>query len=330
MAVHGMDGASLLDRARSLAPAACRQPETFRRAACDILRVDLAVLSKRGEPEADPRLLVKALPGRPLPAPPLTPVSKAVIADLLDFLVQADPDTTCSGAEEGGRVDGEALAAAVAVEPEPAELPTSVASILASGRAAPGGRQPGDAYDDESDEFQDLEDAFFRIPGAGTAGGADRENDNVIGHINDDPLLEDRAISLPLWGDMARAEGAAAGLQVVRHKYDLQHLQIRFAGRGRGGRRAWGRGAPPPPAGGAGDGPPGCGRGGAGRGALPHQAARLQVTGGGVHCMAPVTTPPSPVGTSSSTPGTAARRPAPPPSSSPSSDTTPGATSCIL
>jgi hypothetical protein len=74
-----------------------------------------------------------------------------------------------------------------------------------------------DAYDDEPDEFQDLEDAFFRMPGAGTAGGADRETDNVmmIGHINDDPLLEDRAISLPLWGDMAGAEGAAAGLQVV-------------------------------------------------------------------------------------------------------------------
>ena len=67
---------------RSLAPAACRQPETFRRADCDILRVDLAVLSKRGELEADPRLLVKALPGRLLPAPPLTPVSnKGVIRE---------------------------------------------------------------------------------------------------------------------------------------------------------------------------------------------------------------------------------------------------------
>ena len=94
------------------APGDCWQPETFRRAACDILQVDLAVLSKRGEPEEDRRLLVKALPGRPLPAPPLTPVSKAVIADLLYFLVQADPNTACRAAEEGGRVDGEALAAA--------------------------------------------------------------------------------------------------------------------------------------------------------------------------------------------------------------------------
>jgi hypothetical protein len=52
-----------------------------------------------------------------LPAPPLTPVSKAVIADLLYFLVQADPDTACSGAEEGGRVDGEALALGARARP---------------------------------------------------------------------------------------------------------------------------------------------------------------------------------------------------------------------
>merc|ERR1719228_1068004 len=65
-----------------------------------------------------------------------------------------------------------------------------------------------DAYDDEPDEFQDLEDAFFRMPGTGTAGSGEREHDNVmmIGHVNDDPLLEDRAISLPLWGDMASGE----------------------------------------------------------------------------------------------------------------------------
>merc|ERR1719361_1037233 len=66
-----------------------------------------------------------------------------------------------------------------------------------------------DAYDDEPDEFQDLEDAFFRMPGTGNTGnGGGQEHDNVmmIGHVNDDPLLEDRAISLPLWGDMAGGE----------------------------------------------------------------------------------------------------------------------------
>merc|ERR1719270_2663383 len=68
---------------RSLAPAACRDPPTFTAAAADILRVDLALLSKRGEPEEDHRLLVKSLPSRAsVAAPPLTDVSKAVISDL--------------------------------------------------------------------------------------------------------------------------------------------------------------------------------------------------------------------------------------------------------
>ena len=56
---------------------------------------------------------------------------------------------------------------------------------------------------------KDLEDAFFRMPGTGNTGnGSGQEHDNVmmIGHVNDDPLLEDRAISLPLWGDMAGGE----------------------------------------------------------------------------------------------------------------------------
>merc|ERR1719370_1719130 len=69
-----------------------------------------------------------------------------------------------------------------------------------------------DAYDDEPDEFQDLEDAFFRMPGTGNAGNggtADHDNVMMIGHVNDDPLLEDRAISLPLWGDMAGGENGS-------------------------------------------------------------------------------------------------------------------------
>merc|ERR1719317_1157245 len=88
---------------RSLAPAACRHPPTFTAAAADILRVDLALLSKRGEPEEDHRLLVKSLPSKAsVAAPPLTDVSKAVISDLLDFLVQADPDNV------GSSLDGDA------------------------------------------------------------------------------------------------------------------------------------------------------------------------------------------------------------------------------
>merc|ERR1712059_81155 len=65
-----------------------------------------------------------------------------------------------------------------------------------------------DAYDDDQDEFHDLEDAFFRMPG-GATGAADREHDPVmmIGHVNDDPLIDDRAIQLPLWGEMNMAEG---------------------------------------------------------------------------------------------------------------------------
>ncbi len=36
----------------------------------ELLRVDLSLLSKRGEPEEDPRLLLKSLPARPGTAPP--------------------------------------------------------------------------------------------------------------------------------------------------------------------------------------------------------------------------------------------------------------------
>merc|ERR1719187_2866380 len=77
---------------RSLAPAACRQADTFTSVAREILRVDISLLSKRGEPEDDHRLLVKSLAGKAsVPAPPLKDVSKGVISDLLDFLVQSDP-----------------------------------------------------------------------------------------------------------------------------------------------------------------------------------------------------------------------------------------------
>jgi hypothetical protein len=64
------------------------------------------------------------------------------------------------------------------------------------------------------------------------------------------------------------------------------------------------------------------GQAGAGRAPSPGSAA----SGNSGQCTVPHT-PPSPVDTSSSTPGTAGRRPAPPRSSSPSSATTPGGTS---
>merc|ERR1711972_269634 len=68
-----------------------------------------------------------------------------------------------------------------------------------------------DVYDDEQDEFQDLEDAFFgRMPGGGVAADRDQENVMMIGNVNDDPLLDDRAISLPLWGDMTTGDGSSA------------------------------------------------------------------------------------------------------------------------
>merc|ERR1711892_955072 len=67
-----------------------------------------------------------------------------------------------------------------------------------------------DVYDDEQDEFQDLEDAFFRMPGTGGTAERDQENVMMIGHVNDDPLLDDRAISLPLWGDMTAGDGTSA------------------------------------------------------------------------------------------------------------------------
>ena len=84
------------------------------------------MLSKRGgEPEDDTRLLVKSLPGKSsVPAPTLKDVSKTVIKDLLDFLVQAEP-------EEAG--DGEGGSDVASSKDDLSELPTTMASILSSG-----------------------------------------------------------------------------------------------------------------------------------------------------------------------------------------------------
>ena len=111
---------------RSLAPAACREPETFTAVAKDILRVDFSLLSKRGgDVEDDPRLLVKSLPGKSsAPAPPLKDVSKTVIKDLLDFLAQAEPDEPVDG-DNGGDSSNK--------HDDLLELPTTMASILNSG-----------------------------------------------------------------------------------------------------------------------------------------------------------------------------------------------------
>ena len=88
---------------RSLAPAVCRQPESFTSVARDVLRVDI---SKRGEPEDDHRLFVKSLPGKAsAPAPHLQEVSKCVISDQLDFLVQSDSEEP-AGSEQQGDVAG--------------------------------------------------------------------------------------------------------------------------------------------------------------------------------------------------------------------------------
>ncbi len=86
---------------RVLASAACRAPDLFLELSKDILRVDLALLNKRGvEPEEDPRLLVKSLPpkaGAPSAPPVLQEVSHSVICDLLNFLVQGEPENGGAG-----------------------------------------------------------------------------------------------------------------------------------------------------------------------------------------------------------------------------------------
>merc|ERR550532_1890940 len=149
---------------RSLAPAACRHPATFTAAAADILRVDLALLSKRGEPEEDHRLLVKSLPSKAsVAAPPLTDVSKAVISDLLDFLVQADPDNVGTTLEADSKSEESSKATGGAAE-DVAELPTSVASILASGRGV--ARQLSDSAEKDSGnkDNKELEEARKKRP----------------------------------------------------------------------------------------------------------------------------------------------------------------------
>jgi len=115
---------------RFLAPAACRNPDIFADVGRDILRVDVSLLNKRGEPEDDARLLMKSIPAKPSStAPVLQQVSKIVISDLLDFLVVCNEEETSSDTTAD---DTEA--------PKPeGELPVSVASILT---AASGGSGP--------------------------------------------------------------------------------------------------------------------------------------------------------------------------------------------
>ena len=87
---------------RVLAPAACRTATLFSEVASEILRVDTS-LWKRGEPEDDPRLLVKSLPAKssaPTLAPPLPDVANSVIRDLLNFLVQTYPDSVADISEQ--------------------------------------------------------------------------------------------------------------------------------------------------------------------------------------------------------------------------------------
>ena len=86
---------------RVLASAACRTSTVFTEVAKEILRVDTS-LWKRGEPEEDPRLLVKSIPsklGTSTMAPPLTDVASSVIRDLLNFLVQAYPEPSAETTE---------------------------------------------------------------------------------------------------------------------------------------------------------------------------------------------------------------------------------------
>ena len=149
---------------RSLAPAACRHPATFTAAAADILRVDLALLSKRGEPEEDHRLLVKSLPSKAsVAAPPLTDVSKAVISDLLDFLVQADPDNVGTTLDPDSKIEDSSIKTGGATD-DVAELPTSVASILASGRGV--ARQLSDSAEKDSGnkDNKEVEEARKKRP----------------------------------------------------------------------------------------------------------------------------------------------------------------------
>ena len=84
---------------KMLAPAACRSPELFQDLSREILRVDFNLLSKRGtDIEDDQRLLIKSIPPKSgsasnqVSSPPLQDVSQSVICDLLNFLVQGDPE----------------------------------------------------------------------------------------------------------------------------------------------------------------------------------------------------------------------------------------------
>ena len=80
---------------KMLAPAACRSPELFQDLAREILRVDFNLLSKRGmDVEDDQRLLVKSIPANQVSCPPLQDVSQSVVGDLLNFLVQGDPEAS--------------------------------------------------------------------------------------------------------------------------------------------------------------------------------------------------------------------------------------------
>ena len=78
---------------RSLAPAACRDPELFTEVARKCLRVDLATIVKRNEDE-EARLLIKTIPSG-MPQPAQTSIEGAaaqVVCDLLDALAIKVPE----------------------------------------------------------------------------------------------------------------------------------------------------------------------------------------------------------------------------------------------
>eukprot|EP00095_Tigriopus_kingsejongensis_P000123 maker-scaffold450_size166944-snap-gene-0.20 protein:Tk00123 transcript:maker-scaffold450_size166944-snap-gene-0.20-mRNA-1 annotation:"hypothetical protein DAPPUDRAFT_313219" len=122
---------------RALAPAACRAPECFMQVAKDVLRVDLALLNKRGgELEDDHRLILKALPpraGAPTSMGSLNEVSHSVIADLLNFLVQ--PEVESDAAIDSAEANADVNVGGSNVPPTPAVTPGSVSNVSVTNNA---------------------------------------------------------------------------------------------------------------------------------------------------------------------------------------------------
>lgn len=91
-----------------------------------------------------------------------------------------------------------------------------------------------EVYEDNQEEVDELEDAFFRMPH--TADESQRENILIIVNMDHDPIVDEGAVHLPLWGDvnpdgLSAADNLAGGVGTAAGPYHVTSTHPIFMGR---------------------------------------------------------------------------------------------------